>query len=129
MVTTHEKPKKSEKATTEKGAKPKRTNRSPEQIVADLKAKIADVEARAAAKEAKATPETKALFAAVKAIDKAHAVASDAKAEIIAGALDAARAPLSAVLVEMGLRAPETNRMRRKASQGQRRNSQLEVGQ
>ncbi len=107
MVTTHEKPKKSETK------KPKRTNRMPEQIVADLKAKIADVEARAAAKEAKATPETKALFAAVKAIDKAHAIASDAGAEVIAGALEAARAPLSAVLVEMGLRVPEKRKRTR----------------
>ncbi len=40
------------------------------------------------------------------AIDKAHAVASDAKAEMIAGALEAARAPLSAMLVGMGLRVP-----------------------
>ena len=107
MVTTHDRTKKSEKASTEKGDKPKRTNRTPEQIVADLKAKIADVEARAAAKEAKATPETKALFAAVKAIDKAHVVATDAKAEMIAGALEAARGPLAAVFVEMGLRVPE----------------------
>ena len=114
MVTTHEKPKKPAKAESKKSDKPKRTNRTPEQIVADLKAKIADVEARAAAKEAKATPETKALFAAVKAIDKAHAIASDAKAEMIAGALEAARAPLSAVLVEMGLRGPETGGRSRK---------------
>ena len=108
MVATHEKTKKSEK-----GKKPKRTNRTPEQIVADLKAKIADVEARAAAKEAKASPETKALFAAVKALDKAHAVAGDAGAEMIAGALEAARAPLSAVLVEMGLRVPEVRKRNR----------------
>ena len=110
MVTTHDRTKKSEKAATKKGDKPKRINRTPEQIVADLKAKIADVEARAAAKEAKASPETRALFAAVKAIDKAHVVAIDAKAEMIAGALEAARAPLSAVLVEMGLRAPESRK-------------------
>jgi hypothetical protein len=113
MVTTHEKPKKSEKATTKKGDKPKRTNRTPEQIVADLKAKIADVEARAAAKEAKATPETKALFAAAKAINKAHCVAIEAKAEMIAGALEAARGPLAAVLVEMGLRMPDTRKRSR----------------
>ena len=114
MVTTHDRTKKSEKASTEKGDKPKRTNRTPEQIVAALRRKIADVEARAAAKEAKATPETKALFASVKAIDKAHSVASEAGAEMIAGALEAARAPLSAVLVEMGLRVSET----KKQSQG-----------
>ena len=114
MVTTHDRTKKSEMAATKKGDKPKRTNRTPEQIVADLKAKIADVEARAAAREAKATPETKALFAAVKALDKAHVVASDAGAEMIAGALEAARAPLSAVLVEMGLRVLE----KRKQAQG-----------
>ena len=107
MTATHERSKKTE---TKKAAKPKRTNRTPEQIVADLKAKIADVEARAAAKEAKASPGTKALLAAVKAIDKAHAVATDAKAEIIAGALEAAQAPLSAVLVEMGLRVPEARK-------------------
>jgi len=116
MVTTHEKPKKSEKATTkkaDKSEKSKRPRRTPEQIVADLEAKIASVKARAATKEARATPETKALFAAVKAINKAHAIATDAGAEMIAGALEAGRAPLSAALVELGLRVPETRKQPR----------------
>ena len=106
MVTTPEKPKKPEKATPAKAEKPKRPRRTSEQMVAVYEAKIADVKARDAAKEAKAVPETKALFAAVKAINKAHAIATDCGAELIAGALEAARAPLSAVLVEMGLRVP-----------------------
>ena len=63
---------------------------------------------------------------AVKAIDKAHAVASEAKNETIAGALEAARAPLSALLVEMGLRVPETPKGRKRTSQNRGHASQAE---
>ncbi len=89
------------------------TRRTPEQIVADLEQKIADVKGRAIAKEAKQNPEAKPFVAAVKAIDKAMEAATN---EETTRALEAARAPLSTRLVEMGLRLADrkTSSVRRK---------------
>jgi len=82
----------------------RRNRRTPEQIVADLEAKIEDVKARAAAKEAKQNPEVKPFLAAVKAVDKALDAATDPETT---RALEAARAPLSTRLVGIGLRLPD----------------------
>ena len=83
-----------------------RKNRTPEQVVADLEAKIAAVKARAASRQAKANPVGKALLVAVKAIDKALGVAAEAKNDGLARALESSRAPLSEQVVEMGIRPP-----------------------
>jgi N-methylhydantoinase B/oxoprolinase/acetone carboxylase alpha subunit len=93
-----------------------RKHRTPEQVVADLEAKIAAVKQRAASKEAKANPVGKALLLAVKAIDKAQAVAAEAKNEPLGRALEASRAPLSEQVVAMGIRLPDP-----KAKKGGRR--------
>lgn len=90
------------------------TRRTPEQIVADLEAKIEAVKARAAAKEAKGTPEGQALIAAVRAIDKAAAVAGEAQNQELGAALESARAALAPAIVGMGLRMPEAKRRARK---------------
>jgi len=84
-----------------------KTRRTPDQIVADLEAKIASVKARAATKEAKAKPEGQALIAAIRALDKATRVATEVGNEEIVTALDSARAPLAPALIGLGLRMPE----------------------
>ena len=94
------------RATTKKP----RTVRTPEQIVADLEAKIADVKKRAAAKQVKQTAEGKALFAAAKALDKAIAAATDAGNDGMRQAAEAARSVLAEAMVEMGVRPPEGRR-------------------
>ncbi len=83
------------------------TRRTPEQIVADLEAKIADVKARAIAKEAKGKPEGQALVTAIRALDKATRVANEAGNDAVVSALDSARATLAPTLIELGLRMPE----------------------
>ena len=88
------------------------TRRTPDQIVADLEAKIAEVKARAAAKEAKKDPDAKALMAAAKAIDKALGAATDGETKT---ALEAARAPLSTRMVELGIRIPDRRTPRRRS--------------
>ena len=93
-----------------------RNRRSPDQIVADLQDEIARVKARAAAKQAKATDEGKALLLAVKFVDKALAVAADARNDGLVRALEASRAPLSEQLVAMGIRLPDA-----KARRGRRK--------
>ena len=98
--------------TTTTTKKKTRNQRTPAQIVADLEAKIADVKARAAAKQAKQNPEAKSFMIAVKAIDKALDAATD---EETSRALEAARAPLSTRMVEMGLRVAD-----RKGRRGRR---------
>ena len=89
------------------------TRRTPEQMIADLEAKIAAVKARAATKKAKADPAGKALTAAAKAVDKAIEAAQGN--DDLVRALEAGRAPLSEQMVRMGLRLPD-----RKARRGRR---------
>ena len=83
------------------------TRRTPDQIIADLEAKIEAVKARAAAKEAKAAPEAKPFLAAVKAVDKAIQAATEQGNEQLVRALEAGRAPLATQMIEMGLRLPD----------------------
>lgn len=85
----------------------KKKHRTPDEIIADLELKIADVRARDAAKRAMAAPEGKPLVAAVKALDKAMAVAGTAKNEAMVVALESAMAPLSKLAVEMKIRLPK----------------------
>jgi len=84
-----------------------KTRRTPEEIVRDLEAKIASVKARAIAKEAKQRPEGRALVHAIRAIDKATRVATEANNEEVVTALDSARAALAPTLIGLGLRMPE----------------------
>ncbi len=77
------------------------TRRTPEQMIADLEAKIEKVKARAASNEIRQSDEGKAFLGAVKAIDKALNVVTDEK---MVRALEAGRAPLSQQLIEMGVR-------------------------
>ncbi len=86
--------------------KKKRIRRTAEQMISDLEAEIARVKARAAAKEAKAAPEGKPFLAAVKGIDKAIEAAEEAGNKEMVTALEAGRAPLSELMVKMGLKAP-----------------------
>ncbi len=87
--------------------------RTPDQIGADLVAKIADVKKRAATKQAKQTDEGKALFAAAKALDKAAHAAAEAGNDGMRQAAESARAILSEAMIEMGVRVPEPGRRRR----------------
>lgn len=90
------------------------TRRSPEQVIQDLEAKIAAVKARAVAKEAKARPEAKPLILAVRALDKAGRVASEAGNRDLAQAIDTARAALAPGIVALGIRVPEKGKRGRK---------------
>lgn len=99
------------------------TRRTPEQVVADLEARIATVKQRAAAKEAaaevKGSPDGVAFLAAVKAADRAIRVASEQKNDAMVRALETARAPLAEHLVSMGVRLPDRKASRkRKAKAG-----------
>ncbi|HKX45892.1 MAG TPA: hypothetical protein VJP77_04270 [Planctomycetota bacterium] len=89
-----------------KGEGKKRHRRSPEEMIKDLELEIAQVKARAAARQAKQSDEGKAFMLAVKAVDRALAVAQEAGDSGMVKTLEAARAPLSERLVAMGLRLP-----------------------
>jgi hypothetical protein len=99
--------------------KKERNRRTPDEMVADLEAEIARVKARAAAKEAKATDEGKALLLAVKSVDKALAVAADARNDGLVRALEASRAPLSEQLVAAGIRLPDAKARRGRKREGE----------
>ena len=87
------------------------TRRSPEQVIADLEAKIAGVRQRAEAKQAaaavKGSKDGVAFLAAIKAADRAIRVAKEYKNDAMVRALEAGRAPMAEHLVGMGLRVPD----------------------
>ena len=91
-----------------------RKRRTTDQIVADLEAKIASVKKRAATKQFKATPEGRAFFAAVKALDKAIALAKESGP--MRASCEAARAILSDAMIELELEGPRAGRPRRAAT-------------
>lgn len=74
--------------------------RSEEERVQELQAKIAAIQARGERKRARANPAVRQAVLAVKAIDKASSATSDATAR---KALEDAREPLSAWLTMEGL--------------------------
>ena len=85
--------------------KKNRTRRTPEQMVADLEAKIEDVKTRAARKAAKQSPEGKAFLAASRAASKALAAAQEAGDKGMAAAVQAALGALAKHAREAGLEA------------------------
>ena len=94
----------------------KRNRRTPEQMIADLEAKIAGIKRQAAARKARATDGGKAFLAAVKAVDQAIKAAASAGNQEMQHALETARAALSEHLVRMGVRVPAARRGQRRRS-------------
>jgi len=80
--------------------KKRRSRRDPEQLVAELQAKIESIKARAARRQAKSNPSIRHTVAAVRSMDKAMAAADDA---VLRTALEEARSGLSAYLSLQGV--------------------------
>jgi hypothetical protein len=76
-------------------AKKKRTRRTPEQMIADLEARIAEVKSRAERKKVARDPALRHVKAAVRSIDKAMDASSDAATRKV---LEEARTGLAACL-------------------------------
>lgn len=104
-------------------AKKERTRRTPDQIVADLEARIEQVRARTLAREARQLPEVKALVVGARAVDKAIAVAGEARRDELVRGFESARAGLGEQLVALGVRLPD-----RKARRGRREEGRGGVG-
>jgi len=83
-----------------------RTRRTPEQIIADLEAKIEDVKTRAKRREVKKSSAVRQLLAAVKAIDKGIAAAIEEGNVTLKKTLAEGREPLAAYLALEGLKVP-----------------------
>ena len=83
-----------------------RTRRTPEQVVADLEAKIAQVKERAAQRAVKAAPDGKAFVAARLAVSKALEAARESSNEPMRGALEEAFGALERHAEEAGEAAP-----------------------
>ena len=77
----------------------KRVRRDPEQLVADLEAKIEAIKARATRKRVKADPAVRRTVAAVRNLDKAMAATTDA---VMRRTIEEARGVLSAFLTLQG---------------------------
>ena len=85
----------------------KRKNRTPEEIVADLEAKIEKVRARAAAKELKQSEAFKKALGAIRQLDKAVEAAKAEGASALRDSLLSAREPLAKLLEAEGLKLPK----------------------
>jgi len=111
--------KKKQDAQAAEQARARRERRSPEQMIADLQAKIAQIEQRAAAKRVKESPSARASLQALRLLDKAMDLAADEGETPLRHALNDARKPLAAYLEEQGLQLPKarTPRGRRPKSQ------------
>jgi hypothetical protein len=100
----------------------KRTRRTPEQMIAELEAKIEDVRNRAKRREVKKSSAVRQLLATVKAIDKGIAAAIEEGSATLKKTLAEGREPLAAylalegvkVLVARGAGSGESRRGRRK---------------
>lgn len=86
-------------------AKKSTNRRTPQQIVADLEAKIARVHEREATKAVRAEPAIKLTAAAIRALNKALGEAEERE---LVEALTTARGTLSTYLEGRGLRVPTT---------------------
>ena len=73
----------------------RRARRSPEEMIADLEAKIREVKNRAQAKELKQSPSVKEAMKVIRGVDKALEVAAEEGNNAIRHALADARKPLA----------------------------------
>ncbi len=93
-----------------------KSRRSPEQIIADLQARIDQVKRREKAREMKKSPATKQLLAAVRAIDKGLEAALKEGNGTLKTALFDGREPLVAYLALEGLKLPGRRGRKTKAA-------------
>ena len=85
----------------------RRARRSPEEMIADLEAKIREVKQRAQAKELKQSPSMKAAMSTVRSLDKALDAAAEDGNNALRHALADARKPLAEFLEGQGLKLPK----------------------
>jgi len=85
----------------------RRTRRSPEELIADLKRKIEEVEQRAAARELKESAAIQRTLTIVRYIDKAMAEAKEEGQSHLRHALAEARTPIGDFLTEQGVKLPK----------------------
>jgi len=85
----------------------RRARRSPEEMIADLEAKIREVKNRAQAKELKQSPSVKEAMKVVRGVDKALEVAAEEGNNALRHALADARKPLAEFLEGQGLKLPK----------------------
>ena len=85
----------------------RRARRSPEEMIADLEAKIREVKQRAQAKELKQSPSMKAAMSTVRSLDKSLEAAAEDGNNALRHALADARKPLAEFLEGQGLKLPK----------------------
>jgi len=85
----------------------RRARRSPEEMIADLEAKIREVKQRAQAKELKQSPSMKAAMSTVRSLDKSLEAAAEDGNNALRHALADARKPLVEFLEGQGLKLPK----------------------
>lgn len=87
--------------------KMRKPHRSPQQIIADLEAKIKDVKRRAAAKESKKSESIKRAISAIRALDKGMDQAKEEGEPKLRHAFAESRKLMAEQLISMGINPPQ----------------------
>lgn len=96
----------------------KRYRRTDEELIRDLQQRIQDVKARQKARDVQKSPSMKAASAALKALDRALAVAESAEDNAVRHVLAEARRPVAGFLEKMGVKVPKVKLPRGRKPKG-----------
>ena len=96
----------------------RRKHRTPEEIIADLQAKIKAVEARAANKQLKKSAALKKASGLIRSIDSCVELATEESNTPLHHALTAAREPIAAFLESEGMKLPKARKPRGRKPKG-----------
>lgn len=96
----------------------RRKRRSPEEMIADLQARIEQVKQRAQARELKESPAMKRSISVMRAMNKAMAEAADEKNTALQRALKDAYDSLAGYMEGQGVRPPKARAVRGRRPRG-----------
>lgn len=91
----------------------KRKRRTPDQVIADLQARIEAVKERQADREMKGSPSLSTTMKAIRALDKALETAAAERSSELQEVLANGRKPITDFLLSRGLRLPKARTVRR----------------
>ena len=96
----------------------KRYRRTDDELIKDLQARIQEVKNRQKARDLQKSPTIKATAAALKAVDRALAIAEEADDNVVRHVLADARRPLAAYLEKNGVPTPKVKLPRGRRPKG-----------
>lgn len=96
----------------------KRYRRTDEELIQDLQSRIMEVKNRQKARDVQKSPAIKAAATALKAVDRALAVAEESDDNLVRHVLADSRRPLAAYLEKVGVKTPKVKLPRGRRPKG-----------